>query len=117
MTKIVYGIQDVLLENLGERDAVELLAGILPLINERKIALQQYLHAEDWEAAARIAHKTISSVRLYGSAELETLLQQVRQQELVTIATPAFQAKLEATFSDTMQTLIDWLAEHPASTQ
>lgn len=117
MTQLVYGVPDVLLENLGEADAIKLLSVALPLIEERKMALQQNLQAGDWEVAARLAHKTISSVRMYGSAELETLLRQVHQQELAAIATSAFQVKLEAAFSDTIQTLVDWLREHPASTQ
>lgn len=117
MTELAYGVQGVLLNNLGEQDTLELLTVVLPLIKERKVLLQQHLQAGDWEVAAHLAHKTIGSVRLYGTADLESLLQQIRQQELSTIATSAFQARLDAVFSGIIQTLTGWLAVHSVSTQ
>ena len=117
MTEIAYGVQGLLLENLGEQGVIELLTFTLPLIKERKRLLLQHLQAGDWEVAARLAHKTLGSIRLYGSAELESLLQQIRQQELPTIATSAFQTTFDAVFSGIIQTLTDWLAAHSVSTQ
>lgn len=73
----------------------------------------QLLTAHNWEAALQVAHKTLSSVRLYGSNQLESLLQQVCCQDIGVIATSEFQATLESEFSGVITTLKHWLAEHP----
>lgn len=113
MAETVIKALDNLLTNLGKKDTVELLEFALPRIVERKIALMQLLNANNWEAALQVAHKTLSSVRLYGSNQLEALLQQVCRQDMAVVATPEFQATLESEFSGVITTLKQWLAEHP----
>ena len=110
MIEVIREALDNLLESLGSKNTVELVMFALPHIAERKETLKQLLQAGDWEAAARVAHKTLSSVRLYGSKQLEVLLQQVRQQAVEVISTPEFQARLDAAFSTVISGLDAWLA-------
>ena len=117
MTVVVKEKLDDLVGALGIRDAVETLIFALPYIIERQNALAQFLRVGDWESARHIAHKALSSVRLYASSQLETLLQQVRQQEIAVISTAEFQATLDGEFSTVIHTLEDWLSEHPLWTQ
>lgn len=113
MTNAMRGNLDSLLGVLGVKDAVESLVFALPLVTERKNALGQLLQAGDWTTAGHVAHKTLSSVRMYGSDQLEVLLQQVRQQDIAVISTAEFQATLEGEFSMVIHTLESWLSEHP----
>lgn len=117
MLEIVIKKLDGLLEELGINEMVALLESTLPYIAERRVALRHCLQANDWDAAQQVARKTVGSVRLYGSPELELLLQQVRQQERAVIATAEFQETLDTEFSCIIQTLEAWLAAHPLSTQ
>jgi hypothetical protein len=104
---------DALHENLGINGTVDLLAFALPLIVARGDAIRQFLQAGDWEAASRVAHQTLGSVRLYGSAQFEGLLQQVRQKEIGIIGTASFQKALEQAFDDITLTMRAWLDAHP----
>ncbi len=113
MTNAVRKNLDSLLQALGIKDTVEALVFALPFIIDRKNALGQLLQAGAWKAASQIAHKSLSSVRMYGSTRLEVLLQQVRQQEVAVISTAEFQATLDDEFSMVIHTLEDWLSEHP----
>lgn len=113
MTNVVSENLDNLLGALGRKDAVEVLVFALPLIIERKNALGQLLQAGNWSTAGHVAHKIVSSVRMYGSTQLEALLQQVRQQEIAVISTAEFQATLDGEFSTVIHTLENWLSEHP----
>lgn len=104
---------DALEEQVGVNRAVALLVFALPLIAERRSGLQQALQAGDWQTAAQVAHQTLGSVRLYGSSQLEYLLQQVRQQDLGVISSLAFQEELDQAFGTVTTTLQEWLDAHP----
>lgn len=103
------GALDSLLENLGMTATVELVAFALPHIVLRKDSLKQLLQAGEWEGAARVAHKTLSSARLYGSSQFDSLLRQVCQQDMAIISTAEFQTTLDAEFSSTIKALEQWL--------
>lgn len=113
MTVVVKERLDDLVGVLGIKDTVETLLFALPYIIERQDALAQFLRAGNWESARHIAHKTLSSVQLYASSQLEALLQQVSQQEMAVISTAEFQTALGGEFSIVIHTLEDWLSEHP----
>lgn len=114
MTDVGSEAVDGLLENLGMKATVELVAFALPHIVLRRDSLKQLLHASDWEGAGRVAHKTLSSVRLYSSGQLEALLRQVCQQDIGVISRPAFQAMLDDEFSSIINRLESWLNSRPA---
>lgn len=97
---------------LGLGDTIELLELALPLIAEREQEIRQSLLAGDWSEAARCAHKTMSSVRLYGTHKLELLLRQVQSAGQGQMDVPAFQQELSAEFVAVMQTISEWLAKH-----
>ena len=107
-------VLDSLLENLGMTTTVELLAFALPHIGQRRDSLQQLLQAGDWEGAGRVAHKTLSSARLYSSSQFETLLRKVSQRDIAVIATAEFQTMLDEEFSFTIKALEQWLASAAA---
>lgn len=104
-------------ENLGIKDTIDLLVFALPRIRERQQALHQCLQARDWEAASRVAHQTLSSVRLYGSSQIEQLLQAVRQQDIGVISSASFQQSLVQEFESVTHTVKTWLAKHAVCTQ
>lgn len=112
MADVVREKLDSLLETLGKEDTVAILLFALPLIAERQDALRQFLQASDWGSASHVAHKTLSSLRIYATNQVEVLLQQVRQQDIAVISTAEFQAALDSEFSMVIQTLQGWLSEH-----
>lgn len=114
MTHVGSEALDSLLENLGVAATVELVAFALPHIILRRDSLKQLLQAGDWEGAAQVAHKTLSSARLYGSSQFESLLRQVCQQEMGVISTAEFQTSLDEEFFSTIKTLEQWLASGSA---
>jgi HPt (histidine-containing phosphotransfer) domain-containing protein len=106
-------VLDMLAEEVGVKNTVGLLVFALPLIAERREALQHHLRVSDWQAASRIAHQTLGSVRMYGSSHMEYLLQQVRQQERDVIGSIAFQQELDQAFEAAICELQQWLDDHP----
>ena len=114
MTHVGSEALDSLLENLGRAATVELVAFALPHIVLRRDSLKLLLQTGDWEGAGRVAHKTLSSVRLYGSSQFEALLRQVCQQETGVISSAAFQTTLDKEFSSTIKMLEQWLASELA---
>lgn len=114
MTDVSSEALDSLLENLGMKHTVDLVVFALPHISQRRDSLKQLLLTGSWEEAARVAHKTLSSVRLYGSNRLESLLRQVCQRDIAVISTAAFQTTLDAEFSLTISMLEQWLGSEAA---
>lgn len=94
---------------LGTVETVDMLAFALPLIIEREASLRESLLSGYLQEAAQHAHKTISSIRLYGSSELEALLKEVyniqsHQQAL------ELQPKLSKEFNRVISAVEDWLS-------
>lgn len=98
-----------LVGDLGVNDTYELLAFALPHITKRHEELQDALERGEWETAARCAHKTLSSVRLYGSERLEVLLYQVREAGTGGMDVPALRQELSVEFLSVIQTIKEWL--------
>lgn len=103
---------DKVAAGIGVKDAIELFEFALPIVMERRQTLQNYLQTGDWVAAARYAHKTISSVRLYGSETLEVLLRQAMQVDNGEIDVATLQQALLAEFDSVISTVREWLNTH-----
>lgn len=104
-----------LIDQLGLEDATDLVKVSLPILADWRAKLSHALEAGDMDAAAKLAHRAISSVRLYGTERLELLLRrltnrEVQQQSEVVV----FEEKLSAEFQFIEQTLQQWLSEQPA---
>lgn len=99
-----------LTQNLGLKDTIEVLEYALPRVAEKQKKIQQHLQQKHWEKASLYAHKTISSVRLYGSAELERLLNKV--QEHNESERIQLQQQLLKEFNHVIQTIQQWLTVH-----
>jgi len=84
---------------LGVTDTAELIQTALPIITERRETLSQFLLAQDFEGAAACAHKTLGSVRLYGTPSLESLLKQVKTLDPAQNDLVKFQHQLHEEFS------------------
>lgn len=96
---------------LGTAETIDMLTFALPLIIEREVSLRESLLSGYLQEATQHAHKTASSIRLYGSSELEALLKEVysiqsRQQALV------LQPKLSEEFNRVIDEVEDWLSGH-----
>lgn len=101
-----------LVETLGLADACELLQSALHLIVERQEELGAALKQGDVITAKRCAHRTIGSVRLYGSDRLETMLFEIGNKSLDVINTEAFQQELSAEFDSVISNVNTWLLKH-----
>lgn len=104
-----------LVKTIGLSDAIEVLEFALPHISMRKDEIQRRLAAADWEGAAHVAHKTISSVCVYSSDPFEHHLQQIYQQDIAVISTADFQHALLKEFTDIEQGIGAWLVTHRVS--
>jgi hypothetical protein len=100
-----------LVDKLGETEAIEMLEFALPLIVERESNLTDQLLSGNLAEAAKYAHKTISSIRLYGSSELENLLQAVKDVKNHAQAL-ALQPRLSKEFNLTINVVKNYLHEH-----
>ena len=101
---------DKLMQDLGIEDAIEVLEYALPRVFERQKKIQQHLQAKQWEEASAYAHQTISSIRLYGSDELERLLRKIKERnesERIEL-----QGQLSREFTDVLQAIEQWLVVH-----
>ncbi len=95
---------------LGTEDTIDLLTFSLPLIVEREQALRSALLLGDRESARLYAHKTLSSVRLYGSERLEQLLLSVQTLKTDETDLTAFQQALSAELELAINAIQSWLA-------
>lgn len=102
---------DEIASRLGYDKTIELVEFSLPYINEKEQLLRESLVSADWEAAAQHAHKALSSVRLFGSSKLESLLVQIRDGAIGQNA-DEIQRELSAEFTDAQAAIHTWLAQH-----
>ena len=100
---------DTLIADLGEEEAVDFVRFALPRLNERRELLRTLLLQEDWKAAASLAHKTLSSVRVYDDGSLEAALLTVERQAVAEISQAAFQQDLQDTFKRVLAGVEAWL--------
>ena len=100
---------DTLIADLGEEEAVDFVRFALPRLNERRELLHTLLLQEDWTAAALLAHKTLSSVRVYDDGSLEAALLTVERQAVAEISQAAFQQDLQDTFKRVLAGVEAWL--------
>ncbi len=105
-----YNLLNKLTQDLGIEDTIEVLEYALPRIFERQQKIQQYLQTKQWENASACAHQTISSIGLYGSDELEKLLNKIKdrnESERIEL-----QDQLSREFTHVTETIQQWLSLH-----
>jgi HPt (histidine-containing phosphotransfer) domain-containing protein len=90
-------------QQLGVKDTIEVLEYALPRIIERQEKIHQHLQMKNWQAASKDAHQIISSVRLYGSDELEKLLKKVKDCQQIEAN------QLSTAFNEVIQAIQQWL--------
>ena len=100
---------DTLIADLGEEEAVDFVRFALPRLNERRELLHTLLGQGDWKAAASLAHKTLSSVRVYDDGSLEAALLTIERQAVAEISQAAFQQDLQDTFKRVLAGVEVWL--------
>lgn len=103
---------EAVVRRLGKEDTIEFLEYTLPRIIQRKKGLQEYLSTGDWEAASQCAYRTIGSVRLYGSAKLELLLEQVKLVSSGDVDPVSLQHELSVEFDKAIDATREWLEAH-----
>lgn len=96
-------------KNLGVTDTVDLIRSALPIILERKETLSRLLLTQDIEGASACAHKTLGSVRLYGTDQLEHLLMRVKTLDSKLDDLPGFQRQISEEFSRVIDSCTEWL--------
>ncbi len=99
-----------LAQDLGIEDTIEVLEYALPRIVERQKKIQQHLQAKHWEKASICAHQTISSVSLYGSDELERLLNKIKDHN--ESRRVELQEQLSKEFNNIIEAIQQWLSIH-----
>lgn len=92
-----------LVNTLGVTDTAELIQTAVPIITERRETLSRLLLAQDLEGAADCAHKTLGSIRLYGTPNLEGLLKQVKTLDASQHDLVKFQQRLFEEFSQVIK--------------
>ena len=98
-----------LCNEIGATAAARVLVYALPRIRDLDRDLQALLLAGKRDAAAACAHRGLSSVRAYGTVQLEELLRQVSSEEVdLHIA----RAGLAAEFRSVINYVEDWLRRH-----
>lgn len=101
-----------LVETIGLNDACELLQSTHHLITNRKNQLVIALRQNDMAAARRCVHKTIGSIRIYGSERLEVMLSDIANKPLQIINTVAFQQELQVEFESVISVVDMWLTKN-----
>lgn len=106
---------DTLITRFGVEETIQMIEFSQPFVSQWEQQLHEALLVGDWESAANCAHKAISSVRLYGSPKLETLLCQIRDggsgMNFVEI-----QQALSAEFASVTETVNAWVATQKSAT-
>lgn len=104
-------------EDIGTDDTIELLTHALPFISERKNMINLALQENDMDRAALYAHKTLGSIRLYGTKKLEKLLTQLKSHQVGNDDFQEFQAELASEFDDVSFAVKKWLSLNYKSPQ
>ena len=94
---------------IGVAAATRVLVYALPRIQNLNHDLQAMLSAGEREAAAEYAHRGLSSVRAYGTEQLETLLREVNNEDA---DLQVLQDALAAEFRCVINSVEDWLRRH-----
>ncbi len=97
---------------IGEKETIELFQFALPIVIERQHALEQHLRAKEWAEFKQFAHKSIGSVRIYGSERLEVLLRQAHDIDNDGVDLLAYQQELSKEFEAVIDGIREWLAAH-----
>lgn len=100
-----------LVASFGVEDTVSMLEHTQPFVANWEQQLAEAFSQEDWEAAAQCAHKAISSVRLYGSPELEALLSQIVDRDEC-VKSAGFHQTVFAEFATIRQVTQAWMTCH-----
>lgn len=103
---------DAVVGKLGVEGSIEFFSYALPRLIQRKKELMKHLSGEDWEAASQSASQWIGSVRLYGSAKLELLLDQVILLDPEDINPLSLQKELTVEFDNSIRGIRKWLNAH-----
>ncbi|CAA6828309.1 MAG: Unknown protein [uncultured Thiotrichaceae bacterium] len=106
---------DIVANNLGLEEAVEMFEYALPHISQRRDELRKHISISDWEAAGQCVHRTLSSVNLYGSDRLEELLLQVKLASTGEVEPSTLNQELSKEFDNVLQSIKQWLATHTSS--
>ncbi|MGB0361024.1 MAG: hypothetical protein ACPGVP_08690 [Thiolinea sp.] len=98
--------------DLGIADTVDLLSNSLPLIIERKNMINLALQESDLDRASLYAHKTLGSIRIYGTEKLESLLNRLKDKQLDERGSNDFHLKdeLSVEFDSVTFTINEWLS-------
>lgn len=83
---------------LGQEGAQSLLKLAQPELQQTQQALLDSLQQHDWQAAAALAHKLVATAYLYDCSDLQTLVEEIRRQNLTTLQHPTFIPKLMRVF-------------------
>lgn len=105
----------LVVENLGVEDAIELFEYALPRVLDRKSQIIKHMQSQNWDAARDDAHRAISSVRIYGTERLETLLRQVKMASTGEVDSQVLQQELSDEFDHVVQAIAGWLQENSTS--
>lgn len=97
---------------IGIDNARELLVKALPIIATRKSELLALLGSGDTSGAADSAHRTVSSIRLYGSDRLEKLLTEVKDQSYSTENLSKISEDISQEFDSVIATVNEWLEDN-----
>jgi hypothetical protein len=103
---------DAMVDKLGMKDTIEMYEYALLKIPEKKNKLQSYIVSENWLHAHQMAHKSLSSARLYGTEKLERLLRQVRLVGTPAIDAPVLAQELSDEFDYVSEQINQWLDLH-----
>lgn len=96
--------------DLGTVDTIDLLSNALPLIIERQKMIELALQEADADSAGFYAHKTLGSVRLYGTEQLENYLNQLKHDQVADQDIDSFKTRLSNEFDAVIFTIGEWLA-------
>ena len=112
MSKNPFVTIDATAMHLGEKSTIELFQFALPIVIERQHSLEKHLCAGEWAAFKQFAHKSIGSVRLYGTERLEALLRQANDVDKDEFDLLTYQQELSEEFETVIGSIREWLALH-----
>lgn len=100
---------------LGVEGSSELFRYALPRLSQRKKELQKHLSKKDWQAASQSACRAIGSVRLYGSAKLEILLDEIILLGPDEVDFVSLRKEVSVEFDHSIRAIRRWLKIHTKS--
>lgn len=106
---------NLLKKEMGSKDAIAFLEFSLPIIVDRECKLQAHLSRRDWEMAQSFKHKILSSLHLYGSHKIKTLLIQLDEVQAGVIDVDLYQEEVSREFYFSVKTIKEWLEHNTSS--